>query len=727
MRVAVVHNEDTSGVINVFGAQNREKYNPKTVERVARALESGGHTVRVIDGNMHVVEQLHDFMPKVMSGARPGMVFNMAYGIQGVSRYTHLPAMLEMLGVPYVGSGPQAHGLALDKVVAKMVFESEGVPTPGFWNFATPDAYYDDLVFPVIVKPKMEAVSYGIRVVSDWDELHESVAEIMHEFQQHVLVESFIPGREFAVGLLGNSPPDVLPIVEIDLGGDPDAIQTADEKLHVPREKICPAVLDEAKAEELRELARRSFDSLGLYDFARIDVRMDEKGDLYVLEINSMASLGQTGSYVHAAKTAGYTYDSLINRMLDVAAVRYFGEAYLEEVRTPIETKPPERAKLSTRVRSHVRSNQMTTEHVLRQMVDLHTPATNSEHVNSLGEFLVAQLEPLGFSAHTHDHVDTGNSITLANHDGDTHDVLLLSHIDSAPGRPFQRYRAEGTRLYGSGIAEHKGGLAAMVAALRALRYARRLRNKTRVGILLTADETLGGARGRSLVESEAARSRAVVALKAGGYDGSVLVSRSGRASYTAELVYAKEPDDLVAGGAEAVATLARRAQQLAALSDKEAGYQVAVTELALTAAFESLVEAASLSLTVRFNLSEQGAMLDEQVRRVLKRAPKGARFAVRGGVKRPPRQSTPESEALFASVAEIADDLNLQVGMTHRWHSSDLCFVPEQVPALDGFGPVGTGERTVEEHIVRGTLTERAALLALTIAHCATLPELDS
>ena len=432
MRVAVVHNEDTSGVINVFGAQNREKYNPKTVERVARALESGGHTVRVVDGNMHVVEQLHDFMPKVMSGARPGMVFNMAYGIQGVSRYTHLPAMLEMLGVPYVGSGPQAHGLALDKVVAKMVFESEGVPTPGFWNFATPDAHYDDLVFPVIVKPKMEAVSYGIRVVHDWDELHESVAEIMNEFQQHVLVESFIPGREFAVGLLGNSPPDVLPIVEIDLEGDPDAIQTVDEKLHVPREKICPAVLDEAKAQELRELARRSFDSLGLFDFARIDVRMDEKGDLFVLEINSMASLGQTGSYVHAAKTAGYTYDSLINKMLDVAAERYFGEAYLEEVRTPAETKAPERAKLSTRVRGHVRSNQMTTEHVLRQMVDLHTPATNSEHVNSLGEFLVAQLGPLGFSAHVHDHVDTGNSLTLANHDGDTHDVLLLSHIDSA-------------------------------------------------------------------------------------------------------------------------------------------------------------------------------------------------------------------------------------------------------------------------------------------------------
>lgn len=79
MRVAVVHNRDTSGVINVFGSQNRERYNPRTVERVAKGLEAGGHTVRMIDGKMHIVEQLQDFMLRVIAGERPGMVF----GIQG--------------------------------------------------------------------------------------------------------------------------------------------------------------------------------------------------------------------------------------------------------------------------------------------------------------------------------------------------------------------------------------------------------------------------------------------------------------------------------------------------------------------------------------------------------------------------------------------------------------------------------------------------------------------
>ena len=241
--------------------------------------------------------------------------------------------MLEMLGVPYVGSGPMAHGLALDKVIAKIMFTNNGLPTPGFRNFASPDDHFEDLVFPVIVKPKMEAVSYGIRVVDNWDDLREAVATIVNEFQQHVLVEQFVSGREFAIGLLGNGDPEVLPITEIDLRGDPDAIQTSEEKLRNPLDKLCPAPLSDELRGELEQLSRRAFQALDLKDFARVDLRMDAKERPYILEINSMASLGRTGTYVHSAQVAGYTYESLINKMLDVAAVRYFGLDYEESAR----------------------------------------------------------------------------------------------------------------------------------------------------------------------------------------------------------------------------------------------------------------------------------------------------------------------------------------------------------------------------------------------------------
>ncbi|MHC4406653.1 MAG: D-alanine--D-alanine ligase family protein, partial [Planctomycetota bacterium] len=418
---------------------------------MAAGLEGGGHTVRVIDGNMHLVEQLRDFMPRVLEGQRPGMVFNMAYGIQGVSRYTHLPAILEMLGVPYVGSNPMAHGLALDKVIAKIVFQNAGLPTPGFWNFASADDQFEDLVFPVIVKPKMEAVSYGIEVVDNEADLRAAVKHIIDEFQQHVLVEQFIPGREFAVGLLGNGPPEVLPIVEIDLEGDPDAIQTAGDKLQKPRDKICPAEIPEEKAEEIRSLVRHAFQSLQLSDFARVDLRMDAEGNLYILEINSMASLGLTGTYVHAAKTAGYTYASLVNRILDVAAMRYFGRDYAADAAEHGAEGKAKPEKLSTRVRSYLRAQAPTIEDAVRLMVEFRTPPHEVEWVNALGEWLTAQFKQLGFSVRSIPRVDVGNVLYFYNHEDDERDVLLLGHLDTAiPAGGFVPFREVGSRIYGT-------------------------------------------------------------------------------------------------------------------------------------------------------------------------------------------------------------------------------------------------------------------------------------
>ena len=99
-----------------MGMQNREFYSEKNVKRVASCLENGGHNVRILDGNMYIIDRLKNFMPRIIEGEKIGMVFNMAYGIQGESRYTHIPSLLEMLGVPYIGSSPSGHTLALDKV-----------------------------------------------------------------------------------------------------------------------------------------------------------------------------------------------------------------------------------------------------------------------------------------------------------------------------------------------------------------------------------------------------------------------------------------------------------------------------------------------------------------------------------------------------------------------------------------------------------------------------------
>lgn len=718
MRVAIVHNRDPSGVINVFGPQNRERYNPKTVERVAAALESGGHTVRVIDGNMHVIEQLRDFMPRVLSHERPGMVFNMAYGIQGVSRYTHLPAMLEMLGVPYVGSNPMAHGLALDKVIAKIVFENAGLPTAKFWNFASVDDEFEDLTFPVIVKPKMEAVSYGVQIVNNKKALREAVGFLIDEFKQHVLVEQFISGREFAIGLLGNGDPEVFPIVEIDLEGDPDAIQSADEKLKTPRGKICPADLPPKKTAELIGVAKRAFRSLDLYDFARVDLRMDKKGRPYILEINSMASLGLTGTYVYGAQTAGYTYESLVNRILDIAAVRYFGQDYVIGTSPTGQPKAMPRS-VSARVRSFLRSNASTIEDNLRRMVDMRTPSQEVDRVNAFGDWLAGQMKQLGFKEETYPGVNVGLVRYFTNHDGESNDVLLLSHLDTASEEDYVAYREEGTRLYGTGAAESKGGIAVALAALRALRFARVL-SRVKCGFLLTTDETVNGARSRPIVEEVAPKSKYTIGLKAGDLDGGVVTSRSGRATYRISTGYLRTKRSPTP--AKVLTHFFDRLLAVQRMTSVKGGIRVGITRVEVDATFGRLPRTAEAAVTVRFEKRKGSDALERRVKAIAgEKAVPGMSLEVSGRVRRPPMEQSKANDAFFEHVSEIANRLNMPITATHRPSSSDICFAPASVGKIDGMGPLGSGERTHEEYVLRNSLIDRAALLAMVMRFCAT------
>ena len=128
MKVAVVHNRDNSGVINHFGQICPEKYGEKAINAVVGALQRAGHDVLLCEGDTTLFQALDEFMPTGPECEPTGMVFNMAYGIQGNCRYTHVPAMLEMAGVPYTGSDPLGHALALDKVITKDLLRQAGDP-----------------------------------------------------------------------------------------------------------------------------------------------------------------------------------------------------------------------------------------------------------------------------------------------------------------------------------------------------------------------------------------------------------------------------------------------------------------------------------------------------------------------------------------------------------------------------------------------------------------------
>jgi len=330
MKVAVVRNRNKDGIVNTLGQRCPEIYGRRSVQRIIDALWANGHSVVYFEGDKHLIANLEEIMPPDPYTNRPsGMVFNISYGIQGESRYSQVPGMLEMAGIPYTGSGPLGQALALDKVTAKSLMRDAGVPTPRFRVMSRCDSRVNDLNFPLIVKPRHESTSYGLRCVRSRKELEEAAQAIFTEYQQEALVEEYIDGREVCIGLLGNDNVEFLPPVELDFDGRQLHTLTLEDKFHKsPDEptKICPAPISENLARRLCELSLTTFRVCQCKDYSRIDIRITPSGEPFVLEINSMASLGTGGTFVMAARAAGYTFESLISRMLDITHERYFGE-----------------------------------------------------------------------------------------------------------------------------------------------------------------------------------------------------------------------------------------------------------------------------------------------------------------------------------------------------------------------------------------------------------------
>jgi D-alanine-D-alanine ligase len=335
LKVAVVRNRANEGIIARLGAPCAERYGERIVQRVAEALRGAGHDVAVFEADMTLLKRLRRFLRPGGPSGLGGIVFNMSYGIQGESRYTHLPAMLEMAGVPYTGPGPLGHAVSLDKVVAKVLMRHAGVPTPAFAVMRGSEFGKGDLVFPLVVKPRHESTSHGLHVVENPQELAKAVVDVQAQFLEDALVETFVPGREFAVGLLGNDPVECLPAVELEYPAGRLRAMTWDDKYHKrpdePR-KVCPR-LDAATKARLEELAVATFRACSCRDYARVDIRTDEQGRPFVLEINSMASLGPTSSFVFAARHAGLEYDDLIRRIVDIAVERYASRRSMPEVK----------------------------------------------------------------------------------------------------------------------------------------------------------------------------------------------------------------------------------------------------------------------------------------------------------------------------------------------------------------------------------------------------------
>lgn len=260
------------------------------------------------------------------------IVFNLSTGIRGESRQSQIPAILEMLGIPYVGSGILAHSLALNKAVAKQIFQFHNVCTPAFQVFHTGKEKLDsNLAFPLIVKPACEGSGFGIHkdsVVNSEEALYKKVRELLTQYQPPAIAEEFIEGREFTVGIIGNGAnKTILPIMEIDFKDIPEEygrFYTFEVKTDFGEQTkyYCPAPLSIEIEKAIKENVSRAFDALGCRDIARVDIRVKD-GKPYVIEINSLPGLKPVYSDLpKMANAAGMSYEDLIMQILEEAIAR---------------------------------------------------------------------------------------------------------------------------------------------------------------------------------------------------------------------------------------------------------------------------------------------------------------------------------------------------------------------------------------------------------------------
>lgn len=230
----------------------------------------------------------------------------------GAGENGQLQALLDLAGVPYTGSGHLGSALAIDKLVSKDLFSHAGVPTPP-WLVGNASASQVDSAlggFPVVVKPSREGSTVGVSLVRNPDQLEEAVREASR-FAGQVLIEKFIPGRELAVGILGN---EALPVVEIIPTHE---IYDYECKYTAGRSEYrVPAELTREETEEVQMLALTAHRVLRLMAYSRIDLRMDPSGRAWCLEANSLPGMTETSLLPKAAAAAGIGFEELCERLV---------------------------------------------------------------------------------------------------------------------------------------------------------------------------------------------------------------------------------------------------------------------------------------------------------------------------------------------------------------------------------------------------------------------------
>ncbi len=317
VRIGFAYNVKRPGG-KALGDAEAEYDSPATIAAITAALESLGHEVVQLEANGD--------LPTRLKEAQVDLVFNIAEGVSGRNREAQVRALCELCGIPYTGSDAATLSLALDKALTKRLLKQRNIMTPDFQVFQTGrEKISPTLRFPLIVKPIAEGSSKGIAgkksVVDDIPSLRKVVDELIKLYRQPALVEEYITGREFTVGLLGERRPRILPPMEIVFNDQNDRRPVYDYTYKQDWDSRvsyqCPAKLTPKELKAVEKAALETFLALDCRDVGRIDLRMDAHGNVYVLELNPLPGLTPDWSdLVLIGKAINMDYRTLIAEIL---------------------------------------------------------------------------------------------------------------------------------------------------------------------------------------------------------------------------------------------------------------------------------------------------------------------------------------------------------------------------------------------------------------------------
>lgn len=321
MKVAVAYSDDD--LSRAYPEDSEGRDTNETVQYAAESIESLGHTVDQMPLSL-------ESLPLFKEGGFD-VVFNLCDdGFFGESSFEpHVAAVLEILRIPYTGSGNMTLSVCLDKAYTKNILAYNGLPTPKFFVAKDSEGIDHDLEYPVIVKPVREDGSVGIKtdsVVANRGELKSKVGKILKTYRQPALVEEYVDGREFNVAILGNNEPETLPIAEIVFKGlegverivSYNAKWLPESKQFKSTPGKCPANVGDELAEEMIRISERAYMLLGVRGYGRVDIRVGENGPR-IIEVNPNPDLSADAGFFRSAKASGLSYAKLLEKIINLA------------------------------------------------------------------------------------------------------------------------------------------------------------------------------------------------------------------------------------------------------------------------------------------------------------------------------------------------------------------------------------------------------------------------